>query len=244
MVILTMENFKESLKKTGLTSNESEVYLQLLKNTELSANELANKIGMDRALTYTVLNQLIKKGLVNHVIKSNRKSFKAKDPSNLLNSIKEKEAFVNGLVPRLKTIEKLEESKQEVNIYEGRGGLRSIINLLMKQKCLCSFGVTGKAYDIFYEFPALAKEWEKRNFTARIITHSKNKNHPMTKLKGVEPRYLDVNSEATTTIFGDYVSVHITKERPLVILIKNKEIADTYRNHFEVLWKTAKRKLD
>ena len=33
---------------------------------------------------------------------------------------------------------------------------------------------------------------------------------------------------------------HIAKEKPLVILIKNKEMAETYRKHFELLWEMAK----
>ena len=62
----------------------------------------------------------------------------------------------------------------------------------------------------------------------------------MTKISKIQTRYSDYECEATTTIFGNYLMIHLAKNKPLVILIKNKEIADTYKKHFAVLWKAAK----
>ncbi|PIN81842.1 hypothetical protein COV11_01010 [Candidatus Woesearchaeota archaeon CG10_big_fil_rev_8_21_14_0_10_30_7] len=110
----------------------------------------------------------------------------------------------------------------------------------IKNKSFCSFGATGRAYDILYEVKALAKELEKKNFEARIITNSKYQEHEMTKFKSFEFRYLDIKSEATTTIFGDKIGIHMLTQKPIIILIKNKEIAESYQNHFELLWRIAK----
>ena len=35
-------------------------------------------------------------------------------------------------------------------------------------------------------------------------------------------------------------SIHLIKEKPHIVIIKNKEIAESYRNHFKILWKYAK----
>jgi len=106
---------------------------------------------------------------------------------------------------------------------------------------MCSFGATGRAYDYLYETPTLVKQLEKKGFSAKIITLPKYKNHPMIKVKNIQTRYLDIKSEATTSIFGNYVSIHILTQKPLVILIQNKEVVESYQNHFEVLWKSAKK---
>ena len=58
--------------------------------------------------------------------------------------------------------------------------------------------------------------------------------------QNIEFRFLEVKSKATTTIFNDSVAIHLIKEKPIIIIIKNKEIAESYQNHFEVLWKIAK----
>jgi len=62
----------------------------------------------------------------------------------------------------------------------------------------------------------------------------------MTHLKNLKVRYLEVKSPATTTIYNDKVAIHILTDKPLIIIIKNKDIADGYRNYFEILWKIAK----
>ncbi len=235
-----MGMYEENLKEAGLTDNESKVYLQLLQCGEQSANEIAKNIVMDRTLTYSVLNHLIENGLVNYIIKSNKKYFKASHPENLLNSIKEKEIFVKSLVQKLKTIEKKEESKQEINIFEGKEAIRNMYYLLKEYREMVSFGATGRAYDYLYESPALAKEFIKRGLRGRLIMSIKHKSHPITLLKNMRVKYVDYESEATTTIFGEYVMIHIAKDNPLFVLIKNKDISNTYRNHFEFLWKNAK----
>jgi|SRR3989344_3868398 len=230
----------EGLQEAGLTGNEAKAYLELLRKGELSANQIAKNISMDRTLAYTVLNHLIEKGQVNYSIKGSKKYFSISNPMNLLNSLKKKEILVSDLISELKKIKKTEEVRQEINIYEGKDGLRTFYRFFFKYKIFYAFGVTGGAYDILYDAPFLSRELIKKGVKAKIITHLKNKNHPITKLSGVESRYLDINSGATTTIFGDYVSIHIINDRPLIILIKNKEIANTYKNHFEVLWKIAR----
>ena len=61
----------EKIQEAGLTGNEARVYLELIKKGELTANQIARNISMDRTLTYTVLNHLIEKGQVSYVIKEN-----------------------------------------------------------------------------------------------------------------------------------------------------------------------------
>ena len=235
-----MNSLSEKLKKAGLTGNESKVYLELLKRGSISANELSKKLSFDRTLTYQILNNLVEKGLVNYIIKKNKKFFEANNPENLLNPVKEKEIFIKDLIPELKNIEKLKEITQEINVYEGKEGLRTIFRLFKEHTQFCSFGATGNAYDALYESKALTKDLIKKGVTARVIMSTKYKKHPITKIKAIKIKYLNLESEATTTIFGEYVMVHIAKEKPLIILMKNKEIADSYQNHFEVLWKVGK----
>jgi sugar-specific transcriptional regulator TrmB len=231
----------EKLQEAGLTGNESKVYLELVTKGELSANEVAKNLGIDRTLTYTVLNHLIEKGQVSYIIKKNKKMFSCANPGNLLNSIKSKEILVRGLIEELKKVSKKEKREVKVEVYEGKEGLRTIVRLIMRYKSFCSFGATGRAYDYLYEVPGLSKEWIKKKGSGRLITNPIYKKHEMTKIPNIKVRHLDIKSEVTTSIYGDYVSFHILMERPLVILIKDRYLAESYRNHFEVLWKVAKK---
>jgi len=228
------------LQEAGLTGNEAKVYLELLRKGELSANRIAKNIGMDRTLTYTVLNHLIEKGQVSYVVKDNKKMFSCSNPENLLNSIKAKEVLISDLVKELKNIKAKKSEETEISVYEGKEGIRTLMRIIVKEKYFFSFGGTGRAYDLLYEMPAIAKKLEKTKAYAKVIVGSKYKGHEFTKYKNIKVKYLNVKSEATTSIFGNYVSIHMIKEKPFVIIIKNKDIANSYRSYFNYLWKKVK----
>ncbi len=234
-----MDGLLEKLRVAGLTGNESKVYLELLRKGELSANDLAKNISLDRTLAYTILNHLVDKGLVGYSIKGKKKCFNALDPENLLNSVREKTAYIKNIIPELKEIETVVNIAQEINVYEGKDGIRAFGRLLLKHKQFCAFGATGRAYDILHESPVLAKEMVRNGCSGKILTSPDYIKHPM-NIQTVQMRVLDVKSEATTTIFGDYVAIHLIREKPLVIVIKNKFIAQSYKSHFEVMWAVAK----
>lgn len=237
-----MEAMIEKLKKAGLGGNEAKTYIELLRRGSISANELAKKMGMDRTLAYQVLNKLMEKGLANHIIKENKKYFAAADPNNLLNRIKEQENIVSSIIPELNKIEKLEEKEQEVKVYEGRHGLKTLFEDVMKSKNICVFGASGKSFDVLkFEIPYLAKKSLKMGMKGRMITSKRFAGHEMTKLPNLKTRFLEeVESHATTTIYDDKVAINIIADKPVIIIIKNKDVAEGYRSYFELLWKHAK----
>jgi sugar-specific transcriptional regulator TrmB len=231
----------EKLQKAGLTGNESKVYLELLKKGELSANEIAHNLGMDRTLSYTILNHLIEKGQVNYIYKEKKKFFSCSQPDNLMNSLKATEYLVLDLIKELNNIKKERKQQTEIKVYEGKEAIRNMYTLFKKYKEMLSFGATGRAYNYLYESPALTKDLVKGGMKGKIITSKKHGEHPMAKIKSIEVRYVSYECEATTTLFGDYVMIHLVKDKPIIILIKNKDIFDSYRKHFEILWKQAEK---
>lgn len=238
-----MGTLTEKLKKVGIPGNEAVVYVELLRRGSISANDLAKKLGMDRTLIYQVLSKLIEKGLVSSIIKENKKHFEVANPENLLTPVKEQEQFITVLISELKSIERLKEKEQEVNVYEGKQGLKTFFEELIKSKNICIFGATGKSYDILkFESPHIAKKAQKLGMKGRIITSKEFKRHEMTKIPNLKVKYLEeVKSPATTTIYDDKISIHVLTDKPIIIIIKNEDIAIGYRSYFEFLWKKAKR---
>lgn len=227
---------KEMLKEAGLTGNESKVYLELLKKEESIANKIAKNLSLDRTLTYTILNHLIDKGLVSYKIKDKIKYFQAENPEFILENQKKKEILLSSLVEKLKEIKKLEENETEVRVYEGIEGLRALSKIMMKSKHLDAFGATGRLYNLLYEAAPLVREMTRKGHTSRILLPKEIKGHEFTKHQGIKTKVFEIKSEATTTIFGDYVAIHLIKDKPLAILIKNKDIAESYRSYFDKIW--------
>jgi len=241
-----MGSFEERLRRTGLTGNESKVYLELLKRGELNGSELAKKAGLDRSLTYTLLNNLVEKGLVSYVIKQKMRMFRATDPSNLVIPIETKLREVKNLIQELKEIEKLAAIPQAVRVYEGKEGVKILFQEMLRAGELLFFGGSYRSYDVLkWEMPHYEKLIKKMKFPIRGIAHERFAVHPGIRFPSSEIRFLeDVKSDATTTIFGDSVGIHVLLERPLVIIIKNKIISQGYRNYFEFMWKHAIKRKD
>jgi len=234
-------NTNEKLQQAGLTGNEAKVYLELAKKRQLSANQLAKNLSLDRTLTYTILNHLIEKGQVNYIVKENKKFFSVAPPENLLNPIKSKETIIQDLIQELQKIESSEQQETTINVYEGDQGVRILLRLIQDEKELFSLGGTGRAYDLIYEAPAVAKQLEKKKMIVKVLSTPEAKGHEFTKHKNVQTKFLPIKSESTTSIFGDYISIHLIKEKPIIILIKNKDIAQSYRNYFNFLWQKAEK---
>ncbi len=236
----------EKLKKAGLTGNEAKVYLELLKRDPIKASELAKKTSLDRTLVYQIVDNLLKKGLINYMIKDNKKYFSAADAIHLLSPLKDQEVFIKNLIVDLKKIEKTTENEFSVEVYEGKKGLMLLFEEALKYKEYCILGATGISYDIFesWEIKRIKKEVAKKTLSIRAITSSKKRGEAWTKLKGISTRFID-NIElhkATIDILGnEKVCMHLLiEQKPLFILIKNKEIASTMKAYFEVLWKISK----
>lgn len=235
-----MKGYEEKLIKAGLTGNESKVYLELLKKGELSANQISKNLGMDRTLSYSILNHLIDKGQVSYIIKQNKKFFSCSNPENLLNPIKAKEIFIKDLIEELSKIKPEKEEDLSINVYEGKEGIRTFVNMSLKEKYFYAFGSTGLAFFSLYEMPVIAKKVAKLKMDIRIIGNKKYRGTEPFEFKKFKYKYLNIESKATTSIFGDKIAIHQIRDKPFIIVIKNKSIAESYKNHFEILWKQAK----
>jgi sugar-specific transcriptional regulator TrmB len=239
-----MQSTEEKLKQAGLAGNEAKVYLGLLRRGSINGSELAKKVGLDRTLTYQVLNNLVEKGLVNHIIKEHKKYFSATNPENLLSPIKEQEEFVKNLIPELQKVETLKEVEQYVEVYEGKAGLKVLYEEVLASKNLCFFGATGKSYGILqWGMERIEKEFVKKGIKGRGIASNKMRDLKWSKLKNLKLKYIG-GDESKDASFGilDKEKVGIIcfgQEKPMVIMIRNKFISQTLQNYFEFMWKMA-----
>jgi sugar-specific transcriptional regulator TrmB len=236
---------KEDLIKAGLTKTESEVYLNLLKHGESSASQIAKRLRMDRTVTYHIIQNLERKGLISYMIKNHKRTYDATDPENLLGPIKAQEEYVQQLIPQLQNLKKIKEKEQEVLVYDGKEGIRTLYTDILKTGSFLAYGATGKSFDIMkWEMPHIVDKFAKLKSSIKVVCHTDHKSKKLTKELSsiVDFRFLDsVESQASTLIYGDNVGIVSFGDKPLTIIIRNKVIAESYRNHFNLLWKLSKK---
>jgi len=72
------------LEEIGLSKNEIKTYLALLKLGKTTSWKLITETGIQVSALYYCLDNLIKKGLVSHVVIANKKHFQAASPEQLI----------------------------------------------------------------------------------------------------------------------------------------------------------------
>lgn len=236
----------EVLKQVGLTNTEIKVYLALTELGLSLASKTASKAGIDRAVTYHVIENLIKKGLVNYVIKENRKYFNTTEPEKILDLLKEKEEAVKELIPELRKLRKPLEEKPIIEIYQGKEGLKTVLNdVLDQRKNYFIIGYTGAALKLTkYWFP----HWHKRRIKLKIkrfiLFPYEMKGKEVTKYPLTEAKFLPQNykTPVSTFIYGkDKVLIFLPIENDFTgIVIKSKEVWESYKNTFNILWNISK----
>jgi len=238
---------KESLIKIGLTNREAEAYLALLELQEALASAISEKTRESRSHVYETLNSLIKKGLASYVIKNNRKYFRPASPDKLIEYLKEKEDLVQRVLPNLQKLYKPKVKKTIVEVYEGKEGIKTVLNDVLKvgKEWLC-LGSTGKSKEIIpFYLEHFHKQRIKQKILLRVIYNDdklgRERGKEISKLPYSRVKFMQKLSPTTTYIYGDKVVIILwEKEKLLAIMIGDKNIAQSYREFFEAIWKTTK----
>ncbi|MBI2129346.1 hypothetical protein HYU07_03830 [Candidatus Woesearchaeota archaeon] len=228
------------LEDAGLTKTEAKIYLALLELGPSLAGEITKKSGIHRRSVYDAIERLIQKGLVSYLKTNNRKYFEAVAPERLKDILKEKENNINSIMPELKLKYGLSKEKQETVFFRGKQALKAIFDDQIKEgKEILIFGASSNADEIVkYYFPHYDQERIRHKINVKAIFNEKiGKKIPLCKIKYLPKEF---KSHAATNIYGDKAAIILWSQNPFAILIKNKEIAESYKNYFEIMWKIAK----
>ncbi len=239
---------KEVLREIGLTEYETEIYLALLKNGQISAYELAEKTGLYRQAVYDVINRLIEKGYVSSVKEGKAQLYKATDPQIVLEYLNEKTENFKEILPSLKQLDTQAKSPLMVETYKGKNtvriALRDIINNLRnssKKEVLCT---AVDEYLPLEKYELIVNQYERDllhyKIKERVIIKEKTKGifkKGTSKYKKIPEKFFNENP---IQIYADNVQIIVWGNPDYLIIIRNKGVAEAYRKQFELLWKTAK----
>lgn len=243
-------------ERLGLDSKERDTYLALLELGQTTTGALVKKTGIPSSKIYHVLDALIQKGVVGYIVQGKVKWFRANRPAVLrhLLDLREQEIErtrkdLEAALPSLEAEFASEKREYGVEILEGLRGIKSLYDHALK---------VGKPGDVVYTigYPLLASQLLNAYFKdfhkmmARRSMHGKVLyDYDTWFAKQREPRphaqqrYLPrgVHTPAFILIVQDYVGIIVvTEKQKTCIVIHNKEVADSYVQYFELLWKLGK----
>lgn len=241
-------------QEIGLTDSEIKVYLALIELGSSKKGPLVKKAGITSSKIYEVMDKLIDKGLASYVTKDKVRYFNAAPPSRIKDYLKEKESNIRNqeqeldkLLPILELKQKLTEKGTDAEIYRGWKGMQTVYNdLLTSLKKGEGFHIFGasKGVDI-KKVKSFYHRFNERVITSGIKSHiifnEKARGNISNAQKIGEIRYLSQTTPAEILIYKNNTAIVLLEEEPLVILIKGKNVANSFRQYFEILWMVAKR---
>jgi len=236
----------QELMETGLTNNQASVYLEILKHPGQTAGEISKILSIDRSFVYSIITSLVDKGLVNHIVKAQKRIYFSSDPENLLKDLDEKRNKINSVVEKLKLLKEKNRDEISVNVYEGKSGLKAYIRDFLDCDSFETFGGGSnlKILEVLkYDYPHYLKEFNAKKIKGKLITSPKNKKtmNDIYKNSNVEIKiFEDLQSEINFTIFENKMAIYSTEEKPFVIIIQNEKISKALRTFFNKTWNLAK----
>lgn len=242
---------EDALTSLGLSKNESKIYISLLENGSATTSEIAKFSSIHRVNVYDSIRRLKEKGLIGESIRDGRRRYQAAPPETLKNIIREKEILLSRVLPELELHNRLNAGKQEVQIFEGYDFIRNMfLHFLEIKEDVFALDVPVFAINhvgkFFQEVIHKRRAEQKQKMYHIYNKDAMERIKFLNDLPYTEARCLDQEYEhnVATSICGDEVAIHVlyenNEQKPLTIMIKNKQIADAYRAHFFILWEKAK----
>jgi sugar-specific transcriptional regulator TrmB len=250
MITLLNMQKEQVLRDIGLNDNEVKVYLELLKLGQSKVNIISSRLNIPRTTVYTVLNSLIKKGFSNYVIKSGVKYFDPLEPKKLVNFLDEKRDYLKEAIPELESIKKTIINKPFVEIYEGKEGLKTIMEDIINSKPKEHLILT--TYKIFslmeYSFPNFIKRKEKIKPKIETRILGPNQKNASKFIKRYKNKYRKIkilsdnlNINFRMEIYNNKTIItNMEQDNLISIFIKDSKISDSFKAVFNMLWVFSK----
>ncbi len=243
----------ETIKGCGLNLMQSKVYLNLLNLGPSTAGPLVRKIGAHRQLVYSALDFLESQGLVSHTIKNNRKVFNPARPETLLEKESMRVHKLKLAMPKLQNLMSQGSSKLDVDVLKGKHDFirrlftlvdsaaksDGIIRILADVRDVDVYAVIGDFYEEYKKYQKAKKV--KKRLIAPESSITKEYHEKFVKEIGSVLRISKSAISIPTAICftKELVVFDIFSEDVVSLMIWNKTIAESFKSHFESLWKSA-----
>jgi sugar-specific transcriptional regulator TrmB len=239
--------YEDFLEGTGLTKNESIVYLTLLKIGKAKTGEILKESKISSGKIYETLDKLSSKGLVKTIIENGIKQFIASDPKTLLRYLEEKEnnletkkKELEKILPKLQELKSNKQTLEEVSFIKGFRGISTVVyDALNTGDDVRIMGVRSSKDETFNNF---WKNWHKERISqkknAKLLFSDKDTEYWkfFKKQEYTQVRETLSFSPSAILIIKNNSFIFSYEEEFTCTHIKSESIANSFRSFFDSLW--------
>lgn len=243
----TMKNeLQKELLATGLSENESAIYLSALEMGETTVSRLAKKAGVKRTTAYLVLESLKEKGLISSLKKESASVFFAEDPKKLHDILEERQEKIDKIMPQLLAFTNMIDKKPEIRYFDGDEGIKEVYRDSLKYPD--SEILTWYAQNFFTHFEEnffleeyIPKRLKKKIWVRAILPDSKlirewikNDQEHLRKSKLISAEKYPISIELN--VYGKNKVGIVSYEEEFAIIIESQKIHSSLKSIFEAMW--------
>ena len=245
-------NHEELLKQAGLTNGETKVYISLIKIGENTVGPIAKEASVSLSKIYEILGNLIKKGLVSHIIKNNTKCFLATEPERIIDYLESKKREIDKsekeilkILPALRNQKESIKEKTQATLFEGFMGIKSFYESVLrdskKDDEILAIGIPKYAAE---RYEGYFLDWNKRRakkgVKIKIIFDYdvRELGKKREKIKLTQTKYLNKEFVTPSWILvykKGVATIHMTRS-PICVFVKDREVVKSYTVFFNLLW--------
>ncbi len=239
----------DSLVGSGLSENETKVFLVLLELGRGTVTQITRKAGLNRTTGYDILDSLVAKGLVSISGKEPKQEYLAETPERVISwletqiSLKEAQLKnIKKLLPEMKSLHNVA-GRPKVRFYEGASGLKDVYeDTLTSTEEIRAYATVDDMHQALPGyFPKYYERRSEKNISIRAIIPAT----PVGKLRAGK----DIEEKRETCLispekyyFSPEINVYDNKvmiaswREKLGIIIESQEIADAMKKIYELAW--------
>lgn len=233
----------------GFTKNQAVVYSALIELGQCKAGAIIKKTNLHRNIVYEALDDLVQRKLAFKTSKGGVALFQLSDADTLLHDAEEQVSIAKDVSQEINKLR--QKSTHEIKLYEGIEGLKSLRAKALadlenekdeKIKELLVLGagpkITENFYDSFFKKDDVKRATKqipaRMLFPHKVASYAKLVDaSPFTRAKLLPRSFKEPTS---IDIWKDQIAFMLYDIEPFVISIKNKQLADSFREYFEALW--------
>lgn len=242
----------DQLEELDLSPGERAAYETLLANGPLAPPHLAKTAGLTRVNGYAALRGLARLGLAKEK-EINKKLVYYPEPPTKLRELARQKAekaradmlSVESLIPSLMNQYSLVSGQPGISHYEGLEGIKQVYQDTLKPPHPEEILVLRSVYDYQLIDDYILKYIERRaklGIKSRLIGHhfvGHLDDKKLLRQRRYYPRK-DFSLPAEISIYGDKVAIVSLRKDRVATVIQSKDVAQTFRVLYEVLWANAK----
>lgn len=236
-----------SLQELGLSPQETQIYVTLLKSGGLPASVAAKEAGVRRTTTYSILKGLAQKGFVVVYVRKGRQIFVAEKPRTVAGHFEKKLKTFTAAIPFLEAFDKKQLQTSGLRFIETIDELKRFYADILRDYRHRSYLAIGNTQAWESLDPEFFVEYRKERAAAGIrtkllLTADSRISSPKNGLLLRDVKFLPAHYtfKSTIDIFDDKVLIVSPDQTSLAVVIAVPAMVDIFKSTFQLVWDLVK----